>query len=154
MQIAKAKMAVLRTKPETVLDDYQRLCELAGIQQSLDSSSTTIIKDDISWHLLYPSSNTTPWQLEGTILGLKNASINNLVDVHNKTAVTIADPGDKYNKFGPVLEKYDIPKKYNFNPEDMSWLESREGLSPQLAAGRIHYKPKAKMAVLDHIRLM
>ena len=109
--MAKAKVAVLRTKPETVLEDYQRLCELAGIEQSLDSSATTIIKDNISWHLLYPSSNTTPWQLEGTILGLKNAGHNDLVDVHNKTVVTIADLGDKYNKFGPVLEKYDIPKK-------------------------------------------
>ena len=132
----KARVAVLRTKPETVLDDYQRLCELAGIKQALSPSATTILKDNISWHLLYPGSNTTPWQLEGTILALKNAGLNDLVDVHNKTVVTIADLGDRYNKFGPVLEKYGIPKKYNFKPEDMTWVE---------------YKPKAKMAVLDKI---
>ena len=35
-----------------------------------------------------------------------------------------------------MLEKYDIPKKYNFKPEDMHW---------------VRYKPKAKMAVLDKI---
>jgi len=132
----KAKVAVLRTKPQTVLEDYRRLCDLAGMRDALDKSATTILKDNISWHLLYPSSNTTPWQLEGTILALQDAGCNDLVDVHNKTVVTIADLGDKYNKFGPVLEKYAIPKKYNFKPEDMSW---------------VRYQPKAKMAVLDHI---
>ncbi len=132
----KARVAVLRTKPETVLDDYQRLCELAGLREALSPSATTILKDNISWHLLFPGSNTTPWQLEGTILALKSAGFNDLVDVHNKTVVTIADLGDRYNKFGPVLDKYGIPKKYNFKPEDMTWVA---------------YKPKAKMAVLDKI---
>lgn len=134
--MTKPRVAVLRTQPETVLDDYQRLCELAGMQEALDPSATTILKDNISWHLLYPSSNTTPWQLEGTILALKNAGFNDLVDVHNKTVVTIADLGDRYNKFGPVLAKYGIPKKYNFEPEDMAWIE---------------YKPRARMLVLDKI---
>ena len=134
--MAKSKVAVLRTTPETVLDDYRRLSELAGIAEALDPSATTILKDNISWHLMYPSSNTTPWQLEGTILGLKDAGFDDLVDVHNKTVVTIADLGDKYNKFGPVLEKYGIPKKYNFKDEDMTWIK---------------YEPKAKMAVLDRI---
>ena len=132
----KAQVAVLRTKPETVLADYQRLCELAGMREALDPAATTILKDNISWHLLYPGSNTTPWQLEGTILALQQAGFRDIVDVHNKTVVTIADLGDRYNKFGPVLEKYGIPKKYNFRPEDMSW---------------IRYEPKARMAVLPRI---
>jgi uncharacterized protein (DUF362 family) len=134
--MAKSKVAVLRTKPETVLEDYQRLCELAGMEQALSHSATTILKDNISWHLMYPGSNTTPWQLEGTILALRKMGFGDLVDVHNKTVVTIADLGDRYNKFGPVLEKYGIPKKYNFRPEDMTWIP---------------FKPKAKMAVLDKI---
>ena len=132
----KAQVAVLRTKPETVLADYQRLCELAGMREALDPAATTILKDNISWHLLYPGANTTPWQLEGTILALQQAGLNDIVDVHNKTVVTIADLGDRYNKFGPVLEKYGIPKKYNFKPEDMSW---------------IRYEPRARMAVLPRI---
>ena len=132
----KSKVALLRTKPETVLDDYQRLCELGGLKEAFDASATTILKDNISWHLLFPGANTTPWQLEGTILALKNAGLNDIVDVHNKTVVTIADLGDKYNKFGPVLDKYNVPKKYNFKPEDMTWIE---------------FRPKAKMVVLDMI---
>jgi hypothetical protein len=50
--------------------------------------------------------------------------------------VTIADLGDRYNKFGPVLAKHSVPKRYNFKPEDMTWVE---------------YRPQAKMAVLDRI---
>ena len=134
--MAKSKVAVLRTTPETVLDDYQRLCELAGMKDALDAGATTILKDNISWHLLYPGANTTPWQMEGTILALKRAGLTDLVDVFNKTVVTITDLGDRYNKFSPVLLKYGVPKLYNYKPEDMTWIE---------------YKPKAKMAVLDKI---
>ncbi len=134
--MARSKVAVLRTRPESVLDDYRRLCALAGAKDALDPTATTILKDNISWHLMYPGSNTTPWQLEGTILGLKDAGLEDLVDVHNKTVVTIADLGDRYNKFGPVLEKYGIPKKYNYKVEDMRWIEHR---------------PRAKMAVLDKV---
>ena len=134
--MSKSSVAVLRTNPENVLNDYIRLCNLAGIKQALDPAATTIIKDNISWHLMYPSSNTTPWQLEGTILGLQQNGFSDIVNVHNKTVVTIADLGDRFNKFSPVLEKYGIPKKYNFKPEDMSWVQ---------------YRPKAKMAVLDKI---
>ena len=134
--MTKSKVAVLRTKPATVLEDYGRLCELAGMKGALDPTATTILKDNISWHLLYPSANTTPWQLEGTILALQQNGLTDLVCVHNKTVVTIADLGDRYNKYGPVLEKYGIPKKYNFKPEDMTWVP---------------YKPKAKMLVLDKI---
>jgi uncharacterized protein (DUF362 family) len=134
--MAGSKVAVLRTTPETVLDDYRRLCDLAGMKEALDPSATTILKDNISWHLLYPSANTTPWQLEGTILALQNTGFIDLVGVHNKTVVTIADLGDRYNKYGPVLAKYSVPKLNNFEPEDMTWIE---------------YKPKAEMLVLDKI---
>ena len=130
------KVAILRTTPETALDDYQRLCELAGMRDALDASATTILKDNISWHLLFPGANTTPWQLEGTILGLHQAGLKDLVSVHNRTVVTIADLGDRYNKFGPVLDEYGIPKKNNFDPADMTWVE---------------YKPKAEMAALNRI---
>ncbi len=119
-----------------MLDDYRRLCELGGLGTALDPSATTILKDNISWHLMYPSSNTTPWQLEGTILALRDAGLRDVVDVHNKTVVTIADLGDRYNKLGPVLAKYGVPVKYNFEPRDMSWVP---------------YRPKARMLALDRV---
>src|SRR3972149_4529294 len=86
----KAKVAVLFTKPETVLQDYERLMELAGFRQALDPSATTILKDNISWHFPFPSANTTPWQLEGTAVALRKAGYRDLVCVQHTTVVTNA----------------------------------------------------------------
>ena len=71
----KSKVAFLYTTPETVLEDYQRLFELAGGAAALQPGVTTILKDNISWHFPMPGANTTPWQLEGTILALRAAGL-------------------------------------------------------------------------------
>ncbi|HEY5119481.1 MAG TPA: DUF362 domain-containing protein, partial [Anaerolineales bacterium] len=133
---AKSKVAVLRTTPETVLADYQRLFKLAGGAHSLAPGVTTILKDNISWHYPLPSANTTPWELEGSILALRNAGFRDLVCVQNKTVVINAFKGEDLNGFLPIFRNYGIPIKYNFRKEDMAWVE---------------YKPKAKMLVLDKI---
>ena len=64
----KSVVAAVRTKPETVLADVAQACELAGIARALAPKATTILKDNISWHYPFPGANTTPWQMEGTIL--------------------------------------------------------------------------------------
>ncbi len=134
--MTKSKVAVLRTTPNTVLQDHQRLFEIAGGRQALDPGATTILKDNISWHFPMPSANSTPWQLEGTILALRNNGYNDLVCVQNQTVVTNAYKGEDLNRYVPVFKAYDIPVKFNFEPEDMAWVE---------------YKPKARMNVLDQI---
>lgn len=134
--MTKSKVAVLKTKPSTVLEDYQRLAELAGMQDVLDKNSTTILKVNISWHFPFPGANTTPWQMEGTVLALKKAGYNDLVCVQNKTVVTNAFKGEDLNNYVPIFRKYDIPVLYNFKEEDMKWIE---------------YKPKAKMHVLYNV---
>jgi uncharacterized protein (DUF362 family) len=123
--MAKAKVAVLRTRPATVLNDYRRLCEMAGIAGALDSSAATILKDNITWHNVFPGVNTTPWQLEGTILGLQDAGCRELVAVHNHTVVTIAEKGETDLKFKPIYEKFNIPVLFNFKDEHMRWIEYR-----------------------------
>jgi uncharacterized protein (DUF362 family) len=121
--MAKAKVAILRTTPETVIEDYQKLCELAGIDKALNPNKKTILKDNITWHNVMPGVNTTPWQLEGTILGLKNAGMNDLVAVHNHTVVTIPEKGEEDLKFKPVYKKFDIPVLFNFNDDHMKWIK-------------------------------
>jgi hypothetical protein len=132
----KSKVAVLKTQPETVLADYQRLMEMAEVQHHLNASSTTILKDNISWHFPFPGANTTPWQLEGTILGLRNNGYADLSCVQNKTVVTDAFKGEDLNKYMPIFRRYNIPVLYNFKGEDMKWIS---------------YRPKAKMLALDAI---
>jgi uncharacterized protein (DUF362 family) len=132
----RAQVAVLRTQPETVLQDYQRLFELAGGARALDPGVTTILKDNISWHFPMPSANTTPWQLEGTTLALRQAGFDDLVCVQNRTVVTNAFKGEDLNGYVPIFKHYDIPVLYNFREEDMAW---------EL------YHPQAEMLALDHI---
>ncbi len=55
--MAKSKVAVLKTSPETVIQDYVRLMELADFTNYLDKSATTILKDNISWHFPFPAAN-------------------------------------------------------------------------------------------------
>jgi len=132
----KARVALIRTKPEKVLEDYERLMELADFRSFLNPNSPTILKDNISWHFPFPSANTTPWQLEGTILALENAGYHNLSCVQNRTVVTNAFKGTDLNGYWPICKRYDVPVLFNFRVQDMQWVE---------------YKPKARMLVLDKI---
>ena len=133
---AKAKVAVLFTHPETVLQDYQHLFELAGGSAVLQPGITTILKDNITWHFPMPGANTTPWQLEGTILALHQAGYADLVCVQNQTVVTNAFKGEDLNRYVPIFKRYQVPVRYNFRKQDMTWVP---------------FKPKAKMLALDQI---
>jgi uncharacterized protein (DUF362 family) len=132
----KAIVAALRTRPESVLDDYARLIELAGVQQHLSPGATTILKDNISWHFPFPAANTTPWQLEGTVKALHADGFTDLVCVQNKTVVTDAFKGEDLNGYLPIFGAYDIPVRYNFKDSDMRWVS---------------FQPKARMRVLNKI---
>ncbi|HLG74308.1 MAG TPA: DUF362 domain-containing protein [Chloroflexota bacterium] len=132
----KAKVAVLKTSPERALEDYQRLFEMAGVREALDPSAETIIKDNISWHFPFPSANTTPWQLEGSIMALEQAGYRGISCVQNKTVVTNAFKGMDLNGYYPICRAYNVPVLFNFRDEDMRWIK---------------YQPKAKMNVLDKI---
>ena len=134
--MSTSKVAVLKTSSSTILEDYQQLAQLAEIELFLPKDKATILKDNISWHFPFPGANTTPWQLEGTILALKQLGYQNLVSVHNNTVVTNPFKGGKLNKLTPIYKKYTIPEKYNFKTEDIKWIE---------------YIPKGKMLVLNKI---
>jgi uncharacterized protein (DUF362 family) len=134
--MAKAKVAALKLRPETVLGGIEQLCELAGMQSALDRGATTILKDNISWHYPFPGANTTPWQLEGTIRALRNTGYQALSCVQNKTVVTNAFKGEDLNHYVPIFKRYGVPVLYNFRDQDMQWVE---------------YRPKARLHVLHKI---
>lgn len=134
--MTRSRVAVLCTQPKTVVQDYQRLFELAGGVDSLKPGLTTILKDNITWHFPMPGANTTPWQLEGTILALRQAGFDDLVCVQNQTVVTNAFKGEDLNGYVPIFEHHHVPVRYNFRSQDMTWVP---------------YRPSAKMLALDHI---
>jgi uncharacterized protein (DUF362 family) len=132
----KARVSVLKVQPETILSDIERLCDLAGMGSSLARGVTTILKDNISWHYPFPAANTTPWQLEGAVLALRNAGFADLCCVQNKTVVTDAFKGEDQNHYKTVFLRHDVPVRFNFREEDMKWIE---------------YRPKARLHVLHRI---
>ena len=132
----KPIVAILRTSPRKVLEDIPRLMEMAGVREALKAKATTILKDNISWHFPFLSANTTPWQLEGTIQGLKTAGFSDLVAVHNNTVVTDPFKGVRLNKLEPIYRRHGILEKYNFLAQDITWK---------------NFRPKARMRVLDRI---
>ena len=133
---SRATVALLRVAPDTILSDIDRLVGLAGVSRALRSGTTTILKDNISWHFPFPAANTTPWQLEGTIHALARRGFTDQVCVQNKTVVTNAFKGEDLNHYIPIVKHYGVPVLYNFRDADMTWVP---------------YEPKAKMHVLKRI---
>ena len=118
----KSTVAALYTHPETVLQDYQKLFELAGGASILQANTTTILKDNITWHFPMPGANTTPWQLESTILALRASDFDDLVCVQNQTVVTNAFKGEDLNSYIPIFKHHQVPVLYNFHKSDMTWI--------------------------------
>jgi len=138
MEVIKTKtdtseVGVLKTSPETIIDDYAKLMRSVNYQKHLSKNKKTIIKLNLSWSLYFPACSTQPWQLEGVLKTLLEDGYTDIVAVENKTVVTNPMEGARKNKWIPILEKYGI----EFVPLDKAeWVT---------------YKPKNKLLVLDKI---
>lgn len=118
----KSKVVVLRTSPQTVLEDYKKLMQLAEYKNFISRDTDTLIKLNLSWTKYFPACSTQPWQLEGVIRTLLEEGFpkEKLLPVENKTVVTKPLEGAKNNKWTPVLDKYGL----NFTPlPDVKWVK-------------------------------
>jgi uncharacterized protein (DUF362 family) len=118
----KGKVAVLKTTPDTILEDIEKVMQLAGFQEALPKDKTTGLKINISWQTWYPACSSTPWQIEGVIRTLQNAGYKDLVGVHNDTVVVDTTVGEFNNKHRFVTDKYQIPCLYLYE-QDFEWFE-------------------------------
>ncbi len=130
----RGKVAVVRTRTETVLDDYARLMELADYRAVLPIDLPTLLKINISWQTWYPACSTTPWQLEGVTRTLQQAGYD-LIGVHNDTVVVDTSDGEANNKQRYVTDKYGVPCAYIYKPE-VTW---------------VRYEPHRPFLVLDQV---
>jgi uncharacterized protein (DUF362 family) len=118
----KGKVAVLKTSPESILDDIQQVMKLADFEAALPKDVRTGLKINISWQTWYPACSSTPWQIEGVIRALQAAGYEDLVGVHNDTVVVDTSVGEANNKHRFVTDKYGLPCIYLYE-EDFEWFE-------------------------------
>jgi len=131
----KGKVAILRTTPETVLDDVREVMRLAGYHDALPKDKDTILKINISWDTWYPACSSTPWQIEGAIQELQAAGYPRLIAAHNDTVVVDARAGEVNNKHKYVTDKYNIETWHLYEPQ-FEW---------------VRYEPKEPLLVLDRV---
>jgi uncharacterized protein (DUF362 family) len=131
----KGKVAIVKTTPETILEDYARVMELAGFQEALPPENDTILKINVSWQTWYPACSTVPWQLEGTIKALQDAGYKNLIGAQNRTVVVDAYVAEVNNKHKYVVDKHGVQNVHLYEPE-VEWIT---------------YKPKTPFVVLDDV---
>jgi len=131
----RGKVAVLKTTPATVVEDIQRVMEMAGVREALPRGVPTGLKINISWQTWYPACSSAPWQIEGAGRALQQAGYTDIVGVHNDTVVVDAHDGEANNKHKFVTDKLGIPCIYLYE-EQFDWFE---------------YKPKRPFLVLDKV---
>ncbi len=142
----KGSVAVLKTSPETVLEDIERVMKLGGVEGALPQGVRTGLKINISWQTWYPACSSTPWQLEGAIRALQQAGYSDLVGVHNDTVVVDTADAEVNNKHRFVTDQYEIPCLYLYN-QDFEWLEYVPKKRPFLVLDKVYpqgvFIPKA-----------
>jgi uncharacterized protein (DUF362 family) len=119
--MSRVRVAVLKTSPETILDDTRVLMTLADYQRFLPKDQDILIKLNLSWTKYFPSCSSQPWQVEGVVGTLleDGYSREKLIPVENKTVVTNPVKGARNNKWLSVLDKY----RLEFVPlPDVEWM--------------------------------
>jgi uncharacterized protein (DUF362 family) len=131
----KGKVAIVKTRPETVLEDVREVMRLAGYQDALPKDKDTLLKINISWDTWYPACSSTPWQIEGAIQEMQGAGYSRLIAAHNDTVVVDARDGERNNKHSFVTDKYGLDNWHLYEPQ-FKWVK---------------YEPKQPLLVLDRV---
>lgn len=110
MSALRSLVAVVKTRPESVLEDYGRVMRLAGSREQVSPERDTLLKLNLSWTQYFPACSTEPWQLEGVVRALLEDGYDRrrLHPVENKTVVTNPRQGCKNNLWEPILERYGL----------------------------------------------
>ena len=56
--MSRAKVAVLRTSPESVVEDYGKLLRLAEYEKYLSKEKMTCLKINVSWQIFFPACSS------------------------------------------------------------------------------------------------
>ena len=122
--IVKSQVAILRTRPDTVVADYGRLMRLVKYDQVLSRDVDLILKLNLSWTKYFPACSSQPWQVDGVATTLLEDGYDRrrIFPVENKTVVTNPVVGCLNNRWYGVLERHGL----SFTPlPDVEWTVHR-----------------------------
>ena len=105
-----ARVAVVRTRPETVVEDYGRVMELAGYRRTLSRDTDTLLKLNLSWTKYFPACSSQPWQVDGVLTTMLRDGFprHRLIPIENKTVVTSPREGCRNNRWESVLARHGV----------------------------------------------
>src|SRR5215471_6722503 len=128
MSVMHSAVALLRTRPESIVEDYGRLMRLVKYDQVVRRDQDLVLKLNLSWTKYFPACSSQPWQLEGVVQGVVRTLLENgftgknVFPVENKTVVTNPRQGAKNNRWMPVLDRYG----FTFTPlPEVEWMRYR-----------------------------
>jgi uncharacterized protein (DUF362 family) len=105
-----ARVAVVRTRPERIIQDYARVMELAGYRDTIAKDRDTLLKLNLSWTKYFPACSSQPWQVDGVVSKMlaDGYSPDRLIPIENKTVVTDPREGCRNNRWEPVLTRHGL----------------------------------------------
>lgn len=66
-----ATVAIVRTSPETVTEDYRQVLELSGCAEVLRNAARVVVYGNLTWNRFLPSVSSPPWQLDGVATAIR-----------------------------------------------------------------------------------
>ncbi len=87
----RTSVAILETRPETVVQDYGRLLKLVGFQEFCGDVAPVLVPGirENSW---FPGRGTPPWQLEGVLAG---CAANDCISTDDPITYMVVSSGKK-----------------------------------------------------------
>ncbi|MHA1167760.1 MAG: DUF362 domain-containing protein [Candidatus Hodarchaeales archaeon] len=102
------KVAILQTKPDSVVEDYGKLLDTLNYKQVMGKEEDIVLKINLSWTKFYPACSTPPWQLEGVVKKLQEDGYKKILPVENQTVVTKPFEGLRGNRWQDVLDRANL----------------------------------------------
>ena len=133
----KARVAVIKTNPEAVVEDYGRLMRSAGYADHLAKDKKTHVRINLSSDVWFPASSSPPWQLEGVVKALVDDGFasDSIRLTLNRSAGVDDRVGETNNGYTTVADRYGLEFARLHEPP-VEWAP---------------YEPRAEMLVLDKL---
>jgi hypothetical protein len=144
----RAVVALVEARPETIIEDYHRVLELAGLGSLVSGSQVALVAQirSGSW---FPGAGSPPWQIDGVLSWLdRRHNRSDSLTAGGPAAVLAASPErgpaspagwaweDVMARFGaePASEHFRRPRSFRAEPP-LPALEAHLKASPTLPAG-------------------